>query len=586
MIAIHVKNREVTEISIVVVIAIAFAIFTLSAHFIDEIYQFLHQYARLPLTELLTKTVFLWIAGTLWMTYRYWREAVKKQKDLENIISSISPDVLVVVDCDRNIKKCNPSVKRMFGYEIHEVINQKTDFLYFDRRSNSSHTYEIYEILEREGFHLGFATAKKSNGELFPIEIITGNLQGENGAVLLLRDITERKKEEEERHKLEAQLHQAQKMEALGTLAGGVAHDLNNVLSAMLGYPDLLLLKIPEDSPLKKPLLSIKDSGEKAASIVNDLLTLARRGVNVKEVVNLNTIITQYLETPEHQKLRSFHPEVKFEINLASDLLNIMGSPVHLAKTVMNLLSNAAEAMPEGGRISVSSENRYLDKATKDYASIKEGEYVVLTVKDSGMGISKEDLSKIFEPFYTKKVMGRSGTGLGMSVVWGTIQDHQGYIDVESIIGRGTTFKLYFPITRQEIAAQEEPQAIEEYFGNGEQILVVDDLASQREIVSTMLKTLNYNVEAVSSGEEAVNYVQSQTVDLAVLDMIMDTGFDGLETYQKILAVRPHQKAIIASGFSETDRVVEAQRLGAGTFIQKPYTLEKIGIAIKNELSK
>jgi len=572
--------------SIVVVIAIVFALFSLSAHFIDDIYQFLHQYTRLPLTEVLINTVFLWIVGTLWMTYRYWREAVKKQKDLENIISSINPDVLVVVDCDRNIKKCNPSVQRMFGYEIHEVINQKTDFLYFDRRSTPFHKDEIYKILEREGFHLGLATAKKNNGDLFPIEIITGNLQGQDGAVLLLRDITERKKEEEERHKLETQLQRAQKMEAIGTLAGGVAHDLNNVLSAMLGYPDLLLLKMPEDSPLKKPLLSIKDSGEKAASIVNDLLTLARRGVNVKEVVNLNTIITQYLETPEHQKLRSFHLEVEFEINLASDLLNIIGSPVHLAKTVMNLISNAAEAMPARGKIVISTENRYLDKAINDYVSINEGDYVVLMVKDSGMGISKEDLPKIFEPFYTKKVMGRSGTGLGMSVVWGTVQDHQGYIDVESIIERGTMFKLYFPITRKELAAQEVPQAIEKYFGNGEQILVVDDLASQREIASTMLKTLNYNVETVSSGEEAVNYVQSKPVDLAVLDMVMDTGFDGLETYQKIIEIRPHQKAIITSGFSETDRVLEAQRLGARTFIQKPYTLEKIGMAIKNELSK
>lgn len=586
MISIHVKHREVTQICIVVVIAIIFALFSLSAHFIEEIYQFLHQYIRLPLTEILINTVFLWIAGTLWMTYRYWRAAVKKQNELENIISSINPDVLVVVDCDRNIKRCNPSVKRMFGYEIHEVINQKTDFLYFDRRSNSSRKYEIHDTLEREGFHLGFATAKKNNGDLFPIEIITGNLQNQNGAVLLLRDITERRKEEEERHKLETQLQRAQKMEALGTLAGGVAHDLNNVLSAMLGYPDLLLLKLPEDSPLKKPLLSIKASGEKAASIVNDLLTLARRGVKVKEVVHLNTIITQYLETPEHHRLRSFHPEVEFEINLAPDLLNIMGSPVHLAKTVMNLISNAAEAMPAGGKIEISTENRYLDKAIKDYAHINEGEYVVLLVKDSGTGISSEDLSKIFEPFYTKKVMGRSGTGLGMSVVWGTVQDHQGYIDVESIIGRGTAFKLYFPITRKEIAAQEKPQAIEHYLGNKEQILVVDDLASQREIVSTMLQTLNYNVETVSSGEEAIDYVQSKPVDLAVLDMIMDTGCDGLETYQKILAIRPEQKAIIASGFSETDRVLEALRLGAGTFIQKPFTLEKIGMAIKNELSR
>ena len=170
MISIHVKHREVTQICIVVVIAIIFALFSLSAHFIEEIYQFLHQYIRLPLTEILINTVFLWIAGTLWMTYRYWRAAVKKQNELENIISSINPDVLVVVDCDRNIKRCNPSVKRMFGYEIHEVINQKTDFLYFDRRSNSSRKYEIHDTLEREGFHLGFATAKRTMGIYSPLK--------------------------------------------------------------------------------------------------------------------------------------------------------------------------------------------------------------------------------------------------------------------------------------------------------------------------------------------------------------------------------------------------------------------------------
>ena len=586
MISFNDKNRERTQISIVVVIAIAFAIFSLSAFFIDEIYQFLHQYTRLPLTELLTKIVFFWIAGTLWMTYRYWREAVKKQNDLENIISSISPDVLVVVDSDRTIKRCNPSVKRMFGYEVQEVISQKTDFLYFDRRSNAALKYEIHEILEHEGFHLGFATAKKNNGDLFPIEIISGNLQGQNGAVLLLRDITERKKEEEARHKLETQLQRAQKMEALGTLAGGVAHDLNNVLSAMLGYPDLLLLKIPEDSPLKKPLLSIKDSAEKAASIVNDLLTLARRGVNVTEVVNLNTVIKQYLETPEYHKLKSYHPEVEFECNLHADLLNITGSPVHLAKTVMNLISNAAEAMPSGGTIQLSTENQYLDEPVKGYDIIKPGEYAVLTIQDSGIGISPDNLSQIFEPFYTKKVMGRSGTGLGMSVVWGTVQDHNGYIDVDSTVGKGTTFKLYFPITRKEIAAKKEPQLIEHYAGKGEHILVVDDVASQLELVSNMLQELHYTVATVSSGEQAVGYIKSKPVDLAVLDMIMEPGIDGLETFQKILEIRPGQKAIIASGFAETERVKEAQKLGASAFIKKPYTLEKIGLAVKQTLAE
>jgi CheY-like chemotaxis protein/two-component sensor histidine kinase len=375
-------------------------------------------------------------------------------------------------------------------------------------------------------------------------------------------------------------------MEAIGTLAGGVAHDLNNVLAAIVAYPDLLLLELPEGSPLRKSILAIKQSGERAAAIVQDLLTLARRGVNVTEVVNLNTIISELFDRREYQQLKEFHPNVEIETDLEEDLLNIIGSPVHLSKTVMNLISNAAESMPEGGKISITTKNKYLDKTMTGYETVKEGDYAVLSVSDNGAGISREYLEKIFEPFFTKKVMGRSGTGLGLAVVWGTVKDHNGYVDVETAEQKGTTFSLYFPVTRKEIESKEGPVSIEEYIGNGEKILVVDDVESQRGIATTILKKLNYIVEAVSSGEEAIEYMKGKSADLLILDMIMDPGIDGLETYKRILEIHPNQKAIIASGFSETDRVKEAQRSGAGTYIKKPYTLEKIGLAVKTELEK
>ena len=384
----------------------------------------------------------------------------------------------------------------------------------------------------------------------------------------------------------EKRLARAKKMEALGTLAGGVAHDLNNVLSGIVSYPDLLLLDIPEDSPLRKPILTIQRSGKKAATIVQDLLTLARRGVVATKVTNLNQIIDSYLKAPEFEKLKEFHPGVKIESDLERNLLNIMGSPVHLSKTVMNLVSNAAEAMPDGGNIFISTKNEYIDKPIRGYDDVKEGDYVILTVSDGGVGISSEDTEKIFEPFYTKKVMGRSGTGLGMAVVWGTVKDHKGYIDIQSTKGKGTKFTLYFPVTRKEITGRVEALPTDEYMGKGETILVVDDVVEQREIASGILKKLGYSVTTVSSGEEAVDYMKGNSADLLVLDMIMDPGIDGLETYKRILELHPVQKAIIASGFSETDRVKEAQRLGAGKYIKKPYTLEKIGIAVKEELEK
>jgi Response regulator containing CheY-like receiver, AAA-type ATPase, and DNA-binding domains len=211
---------------------------------------------------------------------------------------------------------------------------------------------------------------------------------------------------------------------------------------------------------------------------------------------------------------------------------------------------------------------------------------VVLTVSDTGIGISLEDREKIFEPFYTKKVLGRSGTGLGMAVVWGTVKDHNGYIDVQSLEGKGTTFTLYFPATRQESAQDNVPLRLEEYSGKGESILIVDDVKEQREIASLMLKKLGYAVTSVASGEEAVDYLKNNSADLLVLDMIMDPGIDGLETYKKILQLHPKQKAIIVSGFSETERVKEIQKLGAGPYLKKPYLFEKIGHAVRLELDK
>ncbi len=442
-------------------------------------------------------------------------------------------------------------------------------------------------IQENKRYDIEFEVQQEGSGQTILIHSIA-ELVYENGmpakVLGVIQDVTEQKKAEEERKDLEDQLQHAQKMEAIGMLAGGVAHDLNNILGGLVSYPELLLLQLPEDSPLRESILTIKKSGEKVAAIVQDLLTLARRGVVVNQVVNLNDVIADYLKSPEHEKLQSYHPGVHLETHLDQDILNILGSSTHVSKTVMNLVSNAAEAMPEGGNITLSTENRYIDRPIRDYDDVKEGDYVVLTIADTGTGISPDDIGKIFEPFYTKKKMGRSGTGLGMAVVWGTVKDHNGYIDVQSTEGKGTTFTLYFPVTREKLPEDESDLAIESYSGNGESVLIVDDVEEQRQIASGMLIELGYSVVSVPSGEEAVEYLKTNKVDLLLLDMIMDPGMDGLDTYKKILELHPVQKAIIASGFSETDRVKEVQSLGAGAYIGKPLLLEKIGLAVKEEL--
>jgi CheY-like chemotaxis protein len=300
--------------------------------------------------------------------------------------------------------------------------------------------------------------------------------------------------------------------------------------------------------------------------------------------VNLNTIIREYLSSPEHEKLLSFHSRIHIETNLENSLLNISGSSHHLSKTIMNLVSNAAEAMPKGGIILIQTENRYVDQPIGGYDHVEEGDYATISITDSGIGISSEDMERIFEPFYTKKKMGRSGTGLGMAVVWGTIKDHQGYIDCQSIENKGTAFTLYFPITREEVTGGSPSISIDDYMGNGESILIVDDIKEQREIATLILTKLNYKVTTVSSGETAIQYLSRNSADLLILDMIMEPGIDGLDTLKKILEIHPNQKAIITSGYSETDRVREAQKLGAEQYIKKPYSIEKFGIAIKKEL--
>jgi signal transduction histidine kinase len=407
----------------------------------------------------------------------------------------------------------------------------------------------------------------------------------ERTARQLLREMSERKLAEQERQRLEQQLKQAEKMEAIGKLSAGVAHDLNNILSGIVSYPDLLLMDLPAESPLRESLLVIKQSGEKAAAVVQDLLTLSRQGMAEKKIVRLNGIVDEYLHSPEHQQLKSSLPHVHLLVDLQQDLLNIRGAPVHLAKALMNLVNNAFEANLVEGIVRIATRNGYLDQDRDGYEKISEGEYVILTVQDTGIGIGQEDFGKIFEPFYTKKKLGRSGTGLGMTLIWSTVKDHGGFLDIRSAEGRGTTFEVYFPATREEIPADEPLVTLEDCRGT-ESVLVVDDIPGQREIAAMMLQKLGYAVVSIESGEAAVEYLSNNEADILVLDMIMAPGIDGCETYRRILEFHPRQKAIIASGFSESDRVREAQQLGAGEYVRKPYTLDRIARALRAELNR
>ncbi len=396
-------------------------------------------------------------------------------------------------------------------------------------------------------------------------------------------DVTDRIEAQKQREELQVSLHRSRQMESLGLLAGGVAHDLNNILSGLVTYPDLLLSGLTPSDRLFNPLQIIAESGNRAAAVVKDLLTITRASATSKTTLNLNDLVEDHLQSPEFRLLGEDHAGVTVEKDLAGEPLLVVGSDSHLRKAVTNLVFNAAEACEGKGKIAVRTRRRFLDRPQTGFERIEPGDYVVLTVKDDGAGIAKEDLDRIFEPFYSRKVLGRSGTGLGLTVVWNTVRDHQGYIDIESD-PTGTVFHLYLPASTESVPKTAAHFSLDELKGNGESVLVIDDEEQQRVIVSSMLGELEYVVRAVSSGEDALTALAEEPADLLILDMIMPGRWGGAEAYRRILAEHPGQRAIIASGYAETDDVRAAQAAGAGAFLHKPYTLEQLAVAVRNEL--
>ncbi len=386
-----------------------------------------------------------------------------------------------------------------------------------------------------------------------------------------------------EKEAMQVNLLRAQKMEAIGLMAGGVAHDLNNILAGIVGYPELLLLQLPQSSKLRKPIEAIQESGKRATIIVDDLLTVARGAASTREPNDLNTLIQEYLDSPECVTLKSSHPGNICTRQLKAQNPIISCSPVHIKKIIMNLITNAMEALSDAGTVTVSTRNQVVEKNDIFEHELEPGSYVLLTVQDDGPGIAAVDLEHIFEPFYTKKVMGHSGTGLGLAIVWNTVHDHNGRIFVKSSEGE-TIFRIFFPVNTIEAIVSSDVDTVKQVTGASEHILVVDDEPQLRDLANQMLGFMGYKVDSVCSGELALEFVKETAVDVIVMDMLMDPGMNGCQTYEEILKLYPDQKAVIASGFSESDDIKKALELGAGVFIKKPYSMAKLGRAVKEAL--
>ena len=406
----------------------------------------------------------------------------------------------------------------------------------------------------------------------------------------LLEDISNRNlRELEESSRLTANLKEQKRVqkeklrkkriESIGLMAGGVAHDLNNILSGIINYPELLLLKLPAESPLRTYLEKIQDSGQRAAAVVSDLLTITRGAATSREICDINAIVCQYLLSPQHENLMAQYPHIVCRTRLSVMPLYICCSTVHVTKSIMNLVTNAAEAIGSRGEIIIKT------APERDKRGPGQGRVVSLQISDNGNGIEKESLQRIFEPFYTKKIMGRSGTGLGLMVVWNTMEDHNGSVAVDSD-QHGSCFTLMFPESEKMSEDDRLPEPVTQKLNGQGSILVVDDEANQRDIATAVLTTLGYDVSAVSSGEEALTYLRSRPVDLLLLDMIMEPGMNGSATYREALKLHSNQKALIVSGFSKSAEVKESCQMGAGGYLPKPYTLAQLGRAVQKILAE
>jgi|GEM_PF-1696908 len=513
-----------------------------------------------------------------------------------------APDIYILTGRDSRIRTINVSGAKQLGYRVEQLTGGSVaDLVHAEDR-------ELFEREMKRTFEQAGRTHQveckfihKSAADMHVSvrmraqPVVASDSESEYELRMICRDITAEYEAARREQMLQERLARTERLQSLAILAGGVAHDLNNVLMPMVAYPDLLLSSFQENDPEYEDILEIKRSAQSAADIVQDLLTMARRGTVEKKTVQLNDVVSAFWRTTTGRDLGKRYPSVRVVQHLSDDLFPIAGSESHLGKVLMNLLINAMEAMPEGGTLSVTTENRVLEKPIHGYETIAEGAYAVLVVGDTGVGISLKDRERIFEPFYSRKKLGRSGTGLGLPVVYGVVKDHDGFVDVQPGSAGGTRFYLYFP--HGEIASEMEDGHGAASSRGHERVLIVDDLPEQRDIARRLLERLGYQVSMAENGREAVRLFQSQSTsaenardnpatlfDLVMVDMIMEEDFDGLDTFEAIRKLAPQQRCVIMSGFAETDRVKRALELGASAFVRKPYTMELLGKSVRRAL--
>lgn len=485
----------------------------------------------------------------------------------------------VVFIRDGAIDLVNHQLSELFGYREEELTNMQIDDLLPDWQSalislQNLRPSEKVPTIEGIGKHL--------SGTVFPVEIRLQQLENSEPSVLAvsIMDISQHKKNEQKLLEFQDKLAKSQRMESLGLMASRVAHDLNNILSGLVSYPDLLLQKVGEDTILREEIELIRKSGIQAGDLVSDLLTVARGAKSIKEDNNLNLLVNSYRNSIEYRQLHQDFPDLQIDFELDPTIPTISSSAINITQTLSNLVVNGAEACAEKvPRIRIRTTFQVLEGSVVGFEIIPPGSYVILSVTDNGNGIATQSKNHIFEPFYSEKELGRSGTGLGLTIIWNTIRDHNGYINLATS-KKGTRFDLYFPLSSNQNFQSISRRVMNDLIGNGERILVIDDEEFQREIARTTLKQLGYNVQTVGSGEEALEFVRSESFDLLVLDMVFETGMNGVDTFAAIKEIKPQQKALVTSGFFYLAEQARISSLGVNQYLHKPYSIAAMGRAI------
>jgi len=497
------------------------------------------------------------------------RESENRLRDLFDN----APDTYIILDPEGTIINFNRRGSQVLGYSFADVVNTSI----FKLVADEDHDKVARALLRIRDFgevprSIEVRLIAKDRNTVWvskEFSLLTNEEHILQSVRVICRDITDRKK-------LQEALERARRLEAAGRIAGQIAHDFNNLLGPLAAYPKLIRDDLPPDLPVVEMVDEMESAATKIAEINQQLLSLGRRGHYQTEPVDLNTVIESVLVAQKIQK------KFNIEKNLAEDLFVIEGGSAQLTRAITNLVVNALEAMGKNGILKIATTNIYLENPLPGYAKVVPGEYGRLDISDNGCGIPPNILDKIFDPFFTTKRMDRMrGSGLGLSVVHGVVEDHKGYMTVDSEPGAGTTFSLFLPATRD--LQVEVNDVLEEVSGGTETILIVDDDGVQRRVASQLLNRLGYRTHCVTSGEQAVDYVKNHPQHLVILDMVME-GIDGTETLKQIMRFAPSQKAILLSGFAMSKRVEEAMELGAGAFLSKPVSYTQLARVVREEL--